>query len=293
VPVVASSMARFHLLMKFHASVPFFEWGPLDALERVLRDTLPAWCADARPWSGRPIIPDLVPNAPAVPTATASRHSGGVGLARSPACILARPAQSFGMCGPLLPPGLWRRPGRAVPARHHPEPNPRYNIAPTQQVLAVGLDKAGLRYTATFRWGSDPTLGVGREARADQRPLRDCGRQAHVPPDALRKRRCLIPASDFYEWRRQGKAKQPFAFRMSDDRPFAFAGIWEAWRPESAPPLMTCAILTTAANELTKPVHARMPVIVDPRHYDLWLDRACAGTGGAGPRAAALRGRPG
>lgn len=93
------------------------------------------------------------------------------------------------------------------------------------------------------------------------------------PSAALRKRRCLIPASGFFEWRREGKAKQPFAFRLADDKPFAFVGIWEAWRPESGPPLLTCAILTTTANERVRPVHNRMPIILDPRHYDSWIDR--------------------
>ena len=92
--------------------------------------------------------------------------------------------------------------------------------------------------------------------------------------EAFRNRRCLIPASGFFEWMRQGKAKQPFAFRLADDKPFAFAGIWEAWRPESGPPLLTCAILTTAANDLVKPVHDRMPVILDRRHFGTWIDRA-------------------
>ena len=74
-------------------------------------------------------------------------------------------------------------------------------------------------------------------------------------------------------WRHAEKHKHAYCFRMTDDRPFAFAGLWELWRPESGPPLLTCAILTTAANELVRPVHDRMPVIVESRHYDLWIDR--------------------
>ncbi len=153
-----------------------------------------------------------------------------------------------------------------------PDLLPRYNIAPTQPVLAVGLSKDGRPAVATFRWGIVPPWAT------DPKPGPINARSETVADkptfaEAFRKRRCLIPASGFFEWARRGKAKQPFAFRMADDRPFAFAGLWEAWRPESGPPLLTCAILTTAANELVKPVHDRMPVILDPRHYGTWIDR--------------------
>ena len=154
-----------------------------------------------------------------------------------------------------------------------PDLAPRYNIAPTQPVLAVGLDKGGKPAVATFRWGLIPRWTADTKLA----PINARAEPAADKPafaEALRKRRCLIPASGFFEWLRQGKAKQPFAFRLADDRPFAFAGIWEAWHPESGPPLLTCAILTTAANELVRPVHDRMPIILDPRHYDLWMDRA-------------------
>ncbi len=153
-----------------------------------------------------------------------------------------------------------------------PDLAPRYNIAPTQQVLTVGLDKLGRRNTATFQWGLVPRWAADTKLA----PINARAETAADKPtfaEALRQRRCLIPADGFYEWKRQGKAKQPFCFRPRDDRPFAFAGIWEAWRPESGPALLTCAILTTAANELVRPVHNRMPLILDPRHYDLWIDR--------------------
>jgi putative SOS response-associated peptidase YedK len=148
----------------------------------------------------------------------------------------------------------------------------RYNIAPSQPVLAVGADRTGLPAVASFRWGlvapwaSDPKPGpinARSETVADKPTF----------AEPFRKRRCLIPASGFFEWLRQGKAKQPFAFRLADDRPFAFAGLWEAWRPESGPPLLTCCILTTAANELVRPVHDRMPVILEQRYFGTWIDR--------------------
>ncbi len=153
-----------------------------------------------------------------------------------------------------------------------PDLLPRYNIAPTQTVLTVGLSKEGRPAAATFRWGIVPPWA------ADPKPGPINARTETVADkptfaEAIRKRRCLIPASGLFEWSRQGKAKQPFAIRMADDKPFAFAGIWEAWRPESGPPLLTCAILTTEANELVKPVHNRMPVILEPRHFGTWIDR--------------------
>jgi putative SOS response-associated peptidase YedK len=91
---------------------------------------------------------------------------------------------------------------------------------------------------------------------------------------ALRKRRCLVPASGVYEWLALagGKRKQPYCFRPWDERPWAFAGLWERWQgPEG--PVESCAILTTAANDLVRPVHDRMPVILPERHWEEWLDR--------------------
>jgi putative SOS response-associated peptidase YedK len=148
---------------------------------------------------------------------------------------------------------------------------PRYNIAPSQPVAVVRLADQG-RELVRLRglvppWSKDGKLAP-INARADSAADKPTFRHA------FRKRRCLIPGSGFFEWKAtRTKQKQPFAFRMADDRPFAFAGIWEAWPPESGPPLLTCAILTTAANELVRPVHDRMPVILDPRHYGAWIDR--------------------
>jgi putative SOS response-associated peptidase YedK len=91
---------------------------------------------------------------------------------------------------------------------------------------------------------------------------------------AFKKRRCLIPADGFYEWKKEGadnKAKQPFHFGMKDDSLFAFAGIWEQWKSPEGTVLETCAILTTTPNELVADVHDRMPVILPPTQYELWL----------------------
>jgi putative SOS response-associated peptidase YedK len=152
-----------------------------------------------------------------------------------------------------------------------PQLRPRYNIAPQQATLACRLED-GRRRPALLQWGLVPAWaddpGIG-ERMINAR----CETAAEKPSfrNALRSRRCLIPASGFYEWRRGPDGKQPFAFRMRDGRPFAFAGIWEHWeRPEGL--LQTFAILTTSPNDVMRPVHDRMPVIVAPRDYDLWLD---------------------
>jgi putative SOS response-associated peptidase YedK len=90
--------------------------------------------------------------------------------------------------------------------------------------------------------------------------------------DALKFRRCLIPADGFYEWQKNGKAKQPYCFEIRDGELFAFAGVWESWRDPSGKALETFSILTTTPNAVTAAVHDRMPVILNPDSYDLWLD---------------------
>ena len=90
--------------------------------------------------------------------------------------------------------------------------------------------------------------------------------------DALKLRRCLIPADGFYEWQRTSKTSQPYCFEVNHGDLFAFAGLWDRWRDANGKPLESCSILTTAANAVTSPVHDRMPVILDPDNYDLWLD---------------------
>jgi putative SOS response-associated peptidase YedK len=90
--------------------------------------------------------------------------------------------------------------------------------------------------------------------------------------DALKSRRCLIPADGFYEWQKTGKAKQPYCFEVNDGELFAFAGLWDRRKDGSGNWVKTCSILTTTPNTVTSAVHERMPVILDPDGYDLWLD---------------------
>jgi putative SOS response-associated peptidase YedK len=152
---------------------------------------------------------------------------------------------------------------------------PRYNIAPSQPVLAVVADAQGdpTRQLQFFRWGlipswsKDPLKGAPLfNARSETVAEKPSFRTA------FKRRRCLIPADGFYEWRREGKAKQPFYFCMGDCQPFGFAGLWEHWENGNGDSVDSCTILTTTPNELLNAVHDRMPVILDPSDYDLWLD---------------------
>lgn len=126
---------------------------------------------------------------------------------------------------------------------------------------------------AIFRWGlvphwaKDPSIG--------NRMINARAETAHEKPafrSAFRNRRCLIPTSGFYEWQKQEGHKQPYFVRMRKGRVFALAGLWDHWEEEGGSAVETCTILTTGTNEILKPIHDRMPVIVAPRNYDLWLD---------------------
>jgi putative SOS response-associated peptidase YedK len=155
-----------------------------------------------------------------------------------------------------------------------PERRPRFNVAPTQDVLAVREGKSG-REAAWLRWGLVPAWS--RDLSLGARLINARSETVAEKPsfrEAFRQRRCLIAADGFYEWKRMGTGKQPYFFEMKDGSPFAFAGLWELWEGEGDV-VETCSILTTA-NEILAPVHDRMPVILAVENYELWLD---AGTG--------------
>ncbi len=151
---------------------------------------------------------------------------------------------------------------------------PRYNIAPTQDIPVIRQHpEKPKRFGPQMRWGLIPSgakdASVGYKminARAETVATRPAFR------DALKQRRCLIPADGFYEWVRNGKAKTPFCFTMVDDSLFAFAGIWEQWKNPAGQLVETCSIITTTPNALCADVHDRMPVILPDEAYELWLD---------------------
>ncbi len=155
-----------------------------------------------------------------------------------------------------------------------PDWRPRFNIAPTQSVPVIRQHpKEPVRDLSLMRWGLIPYWAKGPSGAARMINVRS--ETASLKPafrDALRSRRCLIPADGFYEWKRDGKIKQPFCFAVNDGELFAFAGLWDRWKDPSGNWIKTCSILTTTPNSVASPVHDRMPVILDPDNYDLWLD---------------------
>jgi putative SOS response-associated peptidase YedK len=158
-----------------------------------------------------------------------------------------------------------------------PTLKPRYNIAPTQSVSTILQTSTSTnRQFKMLHWGLIPSWAKDRKmgarlinARAETVAEKPAFRSA------FRQRRCLVLADGFYEWQQQEdkKQKQPFYFRMGDEHPFAFAGLWEHWQDkETGEEIESCTLLTTEPNELMKSIHNRMPVILDPKDYDLWLD---------------------
>jgi len=153
-----------------------------------------------------------------------------------------------------------------------PEAEARYNIAPTQNILGVrqtsdGREMSLLKWGLIPSWAKDSSIGAKLiNARSETVTEKPSFREA------FKRRRLLVPADGFYEWQRAGGRKQPFFFHMKDDRPFVFAGLWDRWMNEDGEVIESCTILTTEANEVLTPVHDRMPVILHPETYDLWLD---------------------
>jgi putative SOS response-associated peptidase YedK len=158
----------------------------------------------------------------------------------------------------------------------------RFNVAPTDPVSAV-VEHHGERVLDTFRWGLVPFFADGPKARA---PLINARAETVETSPAFRaafaRRRCIVPADAFYEWRRHrapatGRVirSEPFAIRLRNDAPMAFAGLWAIWRdPATAQRLYSLAIVTGQPNELVATVHDRMPVILHPDDWDAWLDEA-------------------
>ncbi len=147
----------------------------------------------------------------------------------------------------------------------------RYNIAPTQTVIVVGDD--GQRYLTQMQWGlipswsKDPAIGNRMiNARAETLAVEPAFR------GALRTRRCLVAADGFYEWQQRGRGKQPIYITLKSREPFGFAGLWDTWTSPDGEEIKSCTIITTEANELLRPIHDRMPVILTKEAEAVWLD---------------------
>jgi putative SOS response-associated peptidase YedK len=151
--------------------------------------------------------------------------------------------------------------------------SPRYNIAPGQSISVILQDPTTQkRYLHSLQWGLIPSWAK------DPKPMINARTEtvAEKPTfrSALRHRRCLIPADGFYEWQGQGNSKQPFHIGLKHRSLFAFAGLWERWKSPAGTWLQSCAIITTTANPVMAEIHDRMPVIIDPQDYSIWLDPA-------------------
>jgi len=151
---------------------------------------------------------------------------------------------------------------------------PSYNIAPSQPIPVIPND--GVNRLDFYQWGLIPSWtkveNLGKFSFINARS--ETAAEKPSFKNSFKRRRCLILADGFYEWSKStsGKGKAPYYFTMKDQKPFAFAGLWEIWNSPEGDPLKSACILTTTPNELVKPIHNRMPVILAPEDYDTWLD---------------------
>jgi putative SOS response-associated peptidase YedK len=159
-----------------------------------------------------------------------------------------------------------------------PDLHPRYNIAPSQSVLCVRAaretgspEAVELHWGLVPYWSKDPAIGA-KMINARSETVREKASYRA----AFERRRCVIPADGFYEWQKSGQRKVPHCFRLHDGSVFGMAGLWERWNAPDGP-LESCTILTTEANDVVRPFHDRMPVILEPAHYADWLDPALRG----------------
>lgn len=150
---------------------------------------------------------------------------------------------------------------------------PRYNIAPTQPVPVVRQDARGRREMVLLRWGLIPGWSKGPDPRFSMINARtETVASKPAYRSAFRYRRCLVPVDGFYEWRVGDDGKQPHVLRARDRRPLALAGLWEHWQDANGNEIESCTILVRDANAQVRPVHDRMPVVIAPQAFDLWLD---------------------
>jgi putative SOS response-associated peptidase YedK len=150
----------------------------------------------------------------------------------------------------------------------------RYNIAPSQNVAVIRQTADGQKRLDFLHWGLIPSWA--KDKSVGNHIINACSETVGEKPAfryAIKYRRCLIPTSGFYEWLAEGKTKKPLYVRMKDASPMVFAGLWESWKSPDGEVIESCTILTTSSNKLIEPLHERMPVILHPQEYSLWLDR--------------------
>ena len=178
------------------------------------------------------------------------------------------------MCGryaAFLPPDELRR----VFATVNPLPNigPNWNVAPTHMAPVVRLHpRERQRHLDPLRWGLVPYRA--KDVKSARQPINaraESAADSRLFRDALAARRCLVPADAFYEWQAAPGGKQPYAIARADGQPMALAGLWESWRAPDGSLLRSYVILTTEASEALRALHERMPVILEPEDWPLWL----------------------
>ena len=152
-------------------------------------------------------------------------------------------------------------------------PGERFNVAPTDPAVVV-VQRQERRAVTAYRWGLTPHWAASPKGGARMINARaETILQAPAFRDAFRRKRCLVPVDSFYEWRREGSIRQPFRIHRPDGRPFALAGVWDGWHdPETEEVVRSFSIVTTGPNEVTAPIHDRMPVVLTPETWDRWLD---------------------
>ncbi|NET40117.1 MAG: SOS response-associated peptidase [Cyanothece sp. SIO1E1] len=157
-----------------------------------------------------------------------------------------------------------------------PEMQPNYNIPPGVDIWAIRSGRmAGRAEVARLRWGLVPSWA--KDPKIGNRMINARSETVSEKPafrSALGRRRCLIPADGFYEWKREGKIRTPFRIHLTDHEPFAMAGLWESWQTPDGDRLDTCTILTTSSNQIMQPIHDRMPVILNAQSQSVWLNPA-------------------
>ena len=176
------------------------------------------------------------------------------------------------MCGRFTLRAPAERVKREFRLEEAPSVEARYNIAPTQSVLAVRR-ASDEREAVTLKWGLIPSWA--KDGSMGAKLINARSETVEEKPsfrEAFKRRRCIIPADGFYEWQRTGGRKQPYYFRLKDDRLFGFAGLWENWHAPDGSHVRSATIITTEPNELVKPIHNRMPAMLKREDYQRWLE---------------------